>query len=115
MNLGTPAKLLLLALTLLPLAYLAFFFASFALTFSSSSHDQFLFSHFKFFMLVHLGAMLLIFGLVAFYLVFLFKTQRVKNDLKALWAIVLFMGGPVGMLVFWYVNIWRDPAPPAAA
>ncbi len=28
--------------------------------------------------------------------------------MKALWAVVLFMGGPIAMLVYWYLYLWRD-------
>jgi hypothetical protein len=57
-------------------------------------------------MAVHLGVMLLMFVLITFYIVFLFKTDRVRNDMKALWAVAIFMGSIVAMPIFWYLYIW---------
>ena len=45
----------------------------------------------------HIATMLLMFGLTAFYIVFLFKTDRVPRDKKALWAVVLFLGNILAM------------------
>lgn len=57
--------------------------------------------------LADVGVMLLGFCLIAFYLVYLFKTQAVKQEQKALWAVVLFMGWPVAP-IFRYLYIWRE-------
>lgn len=57
---------------------------------------------------LHFLTMFWIFGLMAFYIVHLFKTERVSNDKKTLWAIVLFMGNMFAMPVYWYLYIWRD-------
>lgn len=52
-----------------------------------------------------------VFGLLIFYIVYLFKTDRVPQDKKALWAVVSFLGHAMVMPVFWYLYI-RRPAPP---
>lgn len=109
MKLSKPAKILVLILTIFPLIYMGLFLAMIAATFTSR-HEPDLFSHFGIFMAIHIGVILLMFALLAFYIVFLFKTNAVKNDMKALWAIVLFFGGPIAMPVFWYLYIWRSPA-----
>jgi hypothetical protein len=62
-------------------------------------------------MAVHMGMMMVMFALLAFYIVFLFKTNAVRTEMKALWAIVLFFGGPIAMPIFWYLYIWPDSAP----
>jgi hypothetical protein len=51
---------------------------------------------------------LLIFGLIAFYLVHIFKTDRVSQDKKALWAVVICLGNAFAMPIYWYLYIWRD-------
>jgi hypothetical protein len=55
--------------------------------------------------LMHIGTILLTFVLTAFYVVFLFRTDRVPNDKKALWAAVLLLGAMVSMPVFWYFYV----------
>jgi len=47
-------------------------------------------------------------SLLAYFLVFIFRSPRVRNEHKALWAIVLFMSNGLGFPVFWYVYFWRD-------
>lgn len=55
---------------------------------------------------------LVAFGVQLVFLVHLFTTDRVQKDMKALWAVVLFLGGPLAMPVYWYLNIWKEPAQP---
>jgi hypothetical protein len=55
--------------------------------------------------LVHIGTIILTFVLAAFYVLFLFRTHRVPNDKKALWAAVLLLGAMVSMPVFWYFYV----------
>jgi hypothetical protein len=60
---------------------------------------------------MHFFTMIVIFALTAFYIVYLFKTDRVAQDKKALWAVVLFLGNMIAFPVFWYLYIWKEPAP----
>ncbi|HEX8407951.1 MAG TPA: hypothetical protein VF883_03745 [Thermoanaerobaculia bacterium] len=99
-------KIALLATTVLPLIYMVMFFASFALTVSGGSRSNVIFDNFGILMAVHLGVMLLMFALITFYIVFLFKTDRVKTEMKAVWAVAIFMGSIVAMPIFWYLYIW---------
>lgn len=57
---------------------------------------------------LHLLTMLLILGLMTYYIVNVFRNDRIKPDMKALWAIVLFMGSVFAMPIYWYLFIWRD-------
>ena len=59
-------------------------------------------------MALHFAMILVAWVLVAFYLVFLFKTDRVAADKKALWAVVLFMAGLVAMPIFFWLYIWPE-------
>lgn len=61
---------------------------------------------FQFLILGHMFQMLLIGGLLIYYISYLFKTPLVPNDKKSLWAIVLFMGNVIAMPVFWYHHVW---------
>jgi len=46
--------------------------------------------------------------LIVPYVVFLWHTDRVRQDKKALWTAVLVFGGIVAMPVFWYLYIRQD-------
>jgi hypothetical protein len=59
----------------------------------------------------HLATMLISVALLAFYIVHLFRNARIDGNMKAVWAIVIFMGGQLAMPVYWYLYIWRDAAP----
>jgi hypothetical protein len=59
------------------------------------------------------------FGLLTFYMVYLFRTDRIGQDKKALWAVALFLGNLIAMPVFFVLYIWPDSPgkaePPAPA
>ena len=58
----------------------------------------------------HLGIMGLILALTIFYVVHLFRTDRVRQDKKALWAVVLLLGNVLAMPVYWYFYVWpKEP------
>jgi hypothetical protein len=60
---------------------------------------------------LHVLTMLLIFALMTFYIVNVFRNDRVNKDMKLLWVVVLFMGGLIAMPIYWYLYIWpTDPA-----
>lgn len=63
---------------------------------------------FLFIIPLHLLTMLEIFALMIFYVIYLFKTDAVPQDKKALWAAVILLGGMVSMPVFWYLYVWRQ-------
>ena len=65
---------------------------------------------------IHILTMLLMFALTAFYIVNVFRNERVNKDTKVLWAIVIFMGSIIAMPIYWYLYIWpedshKTPAP----
>jgi hypothetical protein len=114
MSLSKTAKLLLIVATVAPPVYMVLFFVTFALMATAGQQNGFLFENFAVFMIIHILVMFLMFALIAFYLVFLFKTDAVRNEMKAFWAVVIFMGAPIAMPIFWYLYVWPGPAPGAA-
>lgn len=110
MKLSQPVKLIVGALTLLPFAYMVYFFVSMVSAVGTESGGL---DNFDLMFRLHLGTMLLIFALMIFYIVYLFRTPRVPQDKKALWAVVLFMGNMIAMPVFWFLYVWRDSKPGA--
>ena len=66
---------------------------------------------------LHLLTMVLILALTVFYIVDIFRNDRVEKDKKALWAIVIFMGNAIAMPIYWYLYFWKEanvagPPPP---
>jgi hypothetical protein len=57
---------------------------------------------------LHFLTMLEMLVLLGIYLSHLFRTDRVPQDKKALWAVVLFLGNMIAMPVYWYFYIWRQ-------
>lgn len=62
---------------------------------------------------LHILTMLWIMGLTVFYMVNVFRNDRVNKDMKVLWAVVLFMGSIIAMPIYWYLYIWRDVTSPS--
>ena len=53
----------------------------------------------------------------SFYIFYIFRTDRIAADKKALWAVVIFLGNMIAMPVFFFIYVWpetwpRQPAPP---
>jgi hypothetical protein len=64
----------------------------------------------------HILTMLVIVGLMAFYIVRIFKTPM-EEAMKIMWTVLICMFGVFAMPVFWYLYIWREPlvVPPGIA
>jgi len=122
MSLSRPLKVVIGVLTAWPLLYMGLFFAFIvgtmlwisAMTPDGGSDSSGPPAAFLAVVAGHIVTMLLMFGLTAFYIVFLFKTDRVPQDKKALWAVVLFLGNILAMPVFFYLYIWPDEWPTLA-
>src|SRR6185436_1345417 len=108
------SKLLLAGATVWPFFYMVFFFAFVMLMmFLNTTGGEPPVWFFIIFPL-HFLTILLIFALTVFYVVNVFRNDRVAKDMKVLWAVVLFMGGIIAMPIYWYLYIWRE-TPSAAA
>lgn len=60
---------------------------------------------------LHLLTILWIIALTVFYMVNVFRNDRVNKDMKVLWAVVIFMGSMIAMPIYWYLYIWREETP----
>jgi len=118
--LSRPLKILVGVLTVWPFVYMCAFVGVIVLSvFAVSAGGSALFPEksdgppiwFVALLVAHLATIVLALALTAFYIVYLFKTGRVEQDRKVLWAIVLFMGGPIGQLVFFCLYIWPERWP----
>ncbi len=61
---------------------------------------------------LHFLTMLEMVVLLVIYIRHVFKTDRVPQDKKALWAVVLFLGNMIAMPIYWYLYIWPEQEPP---
>jgi len=111
MRIGKPLAIIIGIITLWPIIYMVLFMGSIFLAMATGFNQQQAPHFFPYLMVAHLGTMLIMFGLLAFYIVHVFKNPSFKDDRRVLWAIVIFMGGPVGAPVYWWLHIW--PRPPA--
>jgi hypothetical protein len=108
-----PLKLLLGIATLWPFAYLVLFFVAIFSTifFVPGSEGQTGAPPLIALILpLHLLTMIAIMALMVFYIVNVFRNDRVEKDKKALWAVVLFMGNMIAMPIYWYLYIWKAEA-----
>ena len=115
MRLNKPIKLIVGALTAWPLVYmfvfLGFIVVSIARMGRTGDPARGMPTTALVFFVVHFATILLMFGLLTFYAVYLYNSERVPKDKKALWAAVLFLGNVVAMPVFFYVYVWPDEWP----
>ncbi len=111
-------KIALAAATVWPFAYMIIFFASvFGMVFFFSSagpeaagrQQEPPVGWFMALFALHFLTMLWVMGLMVFYIVDVFRNDRVEKDKKVLWAVVLFLGNMLAMPVYWYLYIWREP------
>ena len=115
MSLTRPIKLLIGLVTAWPLLHM-FIFMGTILAAIIGDPDDAMAAWFTLIIVLHFITILIIWGLLAFYVMYLFKTDRVAQDKKALWAVVLFLGNVIAMPVFFWLYVWPDgPAETDAA
>lgn len=111
MRIGKPLAIVIGTITILPLIYLLFFMAfimvTVLMTFQQAQQQEPGPGFFPYIAVLHVGTMLLMFALMAFYIVHVFKNAALKDDRRVLWVVVLFMGLPMAAPVYWWLFIWR--------
>ena len=109
-------KIVLGIVSVLPLAYMFVFIAAmagFVFIGFGESHNASAPLAFKIVMAVHLAVMAIMFALMIFYVVYLFRMTRQTEAQKILWALFLFIGNIIAFPVFFYLYIWREAEPAA--
>lgn len=118
-------KLLLGALTLLPVLFLGFYMFSFFRIFSElatiqpGNQPQLPENFFNLFLYIGLVAMLSL-GLLIYYLLHITRNpkfmQHDQSSNKIVWVLVVVLGGFVGMIAYFFMEIWPErptgPLPP---
>jgi hypothetical protein len=107
MRFSKPAALLVLFPTLLPFVYVVLFYAAQISAIANGEFIRVPGIH----ALFRLGVVSVLwsFGLSGFYVAFLFNANVVPKNQKAAWALIVFFGGPLAMLIFWFLYIWPKP------
>ena len=105
-------KILLALATLWPFLYMilffVFIFSSIVFMPSHAGEESGPPFFFAAFIALHLLTMLWIMALTVFYMVNVFRNDRVDKDKKVLWAVVIFMGNMIAMPIYWYLYIWKE-------
>jgi hypothetical protein len=99
------SKVLLALATIWPLIYMVFFIGVIFLNLFMGDNQGFIWA---IIIPLHLLTMLWIIALTIWYMVNVFRNDRVNKDMKVLWAVVLFMGNVIAMPIYWYLYIWQD-------
>jgi len=108
-----PVTVLIGALSILPIIYFIFFMTVISSAFASvgnSGGKGEPFKMFQYILPMHLGTMVLMFALMVVYIVHAFRTDRISDDRRVVWVIILFMGNMVAFPVYWYLYLWRSPS-----
>ena len=95
--------LLLGAVSLVPLVYLIVYFAAPV----DRDHPP------VWFVLVSTLGGLICLGLILFYIVNIFQNPRVPKEAQMGWVLVLFLLGVFVFPIYWYIYLWKSPAPTA--
>jgi len=62
---------------------------------------------FKIFIPIHIATLLEMFALLVYYIIHLTHTITVPANKKVLWAVILFLGNPLFLPIYWYLYIWK--------
>lgn len=103
-------KIILGIATFWPILYMVIFFlfvfSQFFTVFSSSEFEGPP-TGFLIIFGLHFLTIVLLFILLFIYVRNVFKNERISQDKKALWAVVLFFGNFIAMPIYWYLYIWK--------
>ncbi|MFH0988661.1 MAG: hypothetical protein V1799_01455 [bacterium] len=112
---STRKKILLGCITILPLIHIFVIISLFIVAFTSAFLlDGFLdlgsfFPGFKALFALHLCVIPLIIGLEIFYIITIFRNDRLQQNEKFFWAIAIFVGTIIAMPIYWYLHVWAVP------
>jgi hypothetical protein len=118
MTVSRPLKVIVGALTIWPIVYMCLFIGFIVLSILAVSDSARVPARsdgpplwFAALMLGHLGTIAITVAVTTFYIVYLFKTDRVEQSHKALWGVALFMGGAIAQPIFFWLYVWPERWP----
>lgn len=110
-NFSKPLKLLIGFIAIWPFIYLPLFMISIFSTIAMSSETESFPTALVWIFPIHfltIIASLVVMGLCIYDV---FTNDRIKGDKKALWGVVLLLGGMLALPFYWYIYIWKAPLP----
>lgn len=63
------------------------------------------------FVAIHIVAMLIMMAVLGFYIAHVMINKRLPTNLKIIWAVVVVLLGPIGMIIYWHQIIWKGLPP----
>ena len=109
-----PVAALIGLLSLWPIIYFVLFLFFIGYTFmkvNAPGQNGAVPAAFKYILVAHLLTMLLMFMLMATYIIHAFKTDRIPSDKKVLWVVVILFGSIIACPIYWYLYMWRSARP----
>lgn len=106
-----PTTVLIGILSIWPFLYMLIFLGSFAFEWSAHQTGKRAAGAdlFRYIFPLHCGTMLIILASTGIYIFHAYKTDRIADDKRVLWVIILFLGNMVAFPVYWYLYLWRRP------
>ncbi len=63
---------------------------------------------------LHAFTMLETLGLLVFYVVHAIKNDKLDQNTRLLWAVVIFVGNVLAMPIYYFLHVWPDHSEPAS-
>lgn len=95
-------------LTAWPFLYMALFMASIAFSGFIGPGKTGDAGFLRYIFPLHCLTMLLMFALIGVYIFHAYKTDRIEDDKRVLWVVILFLGNMIAFPVYWYLYMWRE-------
>lgn len=58
---------------------------------------------------VHFLTIMLSLGMTVYYIIHAIKNESLESNMKAMWAVLFFVGGIIAEPIYWYLYIWSAP------
>jgi len=107
---STGAKLFLGILTILPFFYIIAFIAIIIVMVTQIGGDTQSGPPVALF-IAHGFFMLLILGLIVYYIIHALRNTRLPQTERLLWVIIIFVGNMLVMPIYWFLHVWRESPP----
>jgi hypothetical protein len=62
---------------------------------------------------LHFLTIFTVLGLMAFYIIHAVQNQKLESNMKIMWVVLLCAAGMIVNPIYWYLNIWNEPAGPS--
>lgn len=108
MKTSKPMAMLILAATLVPSLYLAYFVLCIVVTAATQSPTAAPWPPDDWLTVLHLLSIVWTWGLIGIYVLFALRSDAVPKHQRTLWIVGIVLANLLAMPVFWYMFIWRS-------